>query len=56
MNISKAANLPPRPDLQALVARYGGFAKVPVEAWRAFDRRIAKHKAALRRNSMREAK
>jgi hypothetical protein len=46
---SSAASLPAPPDLLALVARYGGFAKVPVEAWRAFDKRLAKYKAALRR-------
>ena len=44
------ANLPSAPDLQAFVARYGGFSKVPVEAWRNFDRRVAKYKVALRRN------
>jgi hypothetical protein len=38
------------PDLWALVARYGGFARVPVEAWAAFDKRVARYKAALRRS------
>jgi hypothetical protein len=45
----KVASLPPPPDLLALVARYGGFSKVPVEAWRAFDKRVAKYKAQTHR-------
>jgi len=28
----------PAPDLQELVQRYGGFSRVPVEAWAQFDR------------------
>jgi hypothetical protein len=46
-----AASLPPQPDLQVLAERYGGFAKVPVEAWRAFEKRMAKYKDALRREN-----
>ncbi len=28
----------PAPDLQALVERFGGYARVPPEAWAEFDR------------------
>jgi hypothetical protein len=39
----------PEPDLQELVERYGGFSKVPVEAWQEFDRRIFNWKDRYRR-------
>jgi hypothetical protein len=45
----KNKSLPLRPDLQALVACYGGFSKVPVEAWVDFDRRLARYRYALAR-------
>jgi hypothetical protein len=47
--LTAESSLPPRPDLLALVARYGGFSKVPVEAWAAFDRRLAKYRARAAR-------
>jgi hypothetical protein len=30
----------PEPSLQELVECYGGFSRVPVEAWQEFDRRM----------------
>jgi hypothetical protein len=31
----------PEPSLAELVERWGGFSKVPVEAWKKFDRKMA---------------
>jgi hypothetical protein len=42
-----AAN--PEPDLQALVERWGGFSRVPVEQWLDFDRRMARWREAYRK-------
>jgi hypothetical protein len=30
----------PEPSLQELIERYGGYARVPVDAWIDFDRRM----------------
>jgi len=38
----------PLPDLQELVQRYGGFSKVPVDAWNEFDQQKAGWEACRR--------
>jgi hypothetical protein len=38
--------------LQELVERYGGFARVPVEAWQEFDRRMEDWKRRYRQRSV----
>jgi len=35
----------PMPDVQEFIRRYGGFAKVPPEAWREWDRMNARWQA-----------
>jgi hypothetical protein len=37
---------PSPPDLQALVAQWGGYDKVPAEAWAGFDLAIARWRGA----------
>jgi hypothetical protein len=32
---------PRAPDLQALVERFGGYAKIPAEAWKEYDAAMA---------------
>jgi hypothetical protein len=39
----------PEPDVRELVEKFGGWSRVPVEAWREFDRQMADWKARYRR-------
>jgi hypothetical protein len=39
---------PTPPDLQALVARFGGFDKIPPRAWAAYDAALARWRAEMR--------
>jgi hypothetical protein len=39
----------PEPSLAELVERYGGYSRIPPEAWADFDRRMAEWKEAYRR-------
>ena len=39
----------PEPSVAELVERWGGYSKVPVEAWREFDHRMARWREAYRR-------
>jgi hypothetical protein len=36
------------PDLQDLITRFGGYNKIPAEAWKQFDRNIAAYRRQLR--------
>jgi hypothetical protein len=38
----------PEPNVQDLVERYGGYSKVPIEAWADFDRRMAEWREAYK--------
>jgi hypothetical protein len=38
----------PEPSLAELVERFGGYSRVPVEAWAEFDRRMARWREAYR--------
>ena len=40
---------PTAPDLQELVARYGGYNKIPPEAWAQWDADTAAYQAWIRR-------
>jgi len=40
---------PVAPDLQALVARFGGYHRIPPEAWAQHDQELAAYQAWLRR-------
>ena len=37
----------PAPDLQALVAAYGGYDRIPPEAWAAYQRELAEWRARI---------
>jgi hypothetical protein len=39
----------PEPGLAELVERYGGYSRIPPEAWADFDRRMAEWKEVYRR-------
>jgi len=39
----------PEPNLQELVERYGGYARVPIEAWRRFDADMKRWQEAYRK-------
>ena len=38
----------PEPSLAELVERFGGYSRVPVEAWAEFDRRMTRWREAYR--------
>ena len=38
----------PEPSLQALVERWGGYSRVPPEAWTAFDRSMQRWRTAYK--------
>jgi hypothetical protein len=42
----------PEPNLQELVERYGGFSRVPVEAWQKFDKRMDDWKRRYRQRHL----
>jgi hypothetical protein len=48
--IPPATEAPPKaPDLQELVARFGGYDKITPEAWAQFDADMAAYQAWIRR-------
>jgi hypothetical protein len=46
----RAEGRPKPPGLQELVARFGGYNKIPPEAWAGFDRQMAEYHSARRTN------
>lgn len=47
-------SFPPRPDLQELVAKWGGYHRMPGEAWTEWDEQCAEYHAARRREILEE--
>lgn len=43
------AAAPVAPDLQELVAKYGGYNKITAEAWAQFDEQMATYQGWIRR-------
>jgi hypothetical protein len=41
-----------RPDLQELVAAWGGYDKIPPAAWEAWDRAVAEYQDFVRRGNL----
>jgi len=48
-DVPAAPAAPAAPDLQELVARYGGYNKIPPEAWAQWDADTAAYQAWIRR-------
>lgn len=46
--MTEPRRLPPPPDLQALVARYGRYDLIPPEAWKQWDDEVSAYQAAIR--------